>query len=351
MYGEVPYSFATYPVGEIDRRLGRDPYTESLPSSAPEAQYESTFGSKNCAICGRVKTNKKGCAHCSKLLEDRFGKRVEDVPKGAARRMWWTAIEEKEAKAAGKSDADIKLDRLRQRREVREEKRKLRKRPKQVPALKEALDDLYVVGDHESYRYGTLNRPIADPEVRQVAEQIDREQRQWRTQKHGEKAKRPTRTGMMRLAGGDRFPSSREMKVDSDLRKAEARLARIEGNLSRMQPGTRKHTSETRKLGSARKRIAELEEQRANLQDKATGKISDYVEKNRSRLVRRYWNKMAPDEQEDVSREILEGKQDPFVTHMLAAYAARDINSQAMRESQRLYSPPVRFRQSKSRPF
>ena len=124
MYGDDPYSFAPYPLEELDSRVGRDPKIESLPTSDSDASYDKAFIESKCAACGRNQGDKGACRACSKLIRDRFGKDTRELPERALMQMWWAAQEEKEARATGKIESDIKLDRIKRRRELRRERRK-----------------------------------------------------------------------------------------------------------------------------------------------------------------------------------------------------------------------------------
>ena len=342
--GEVRY-IDPYSQAQLSGRIGRDPKIKSLPTSTPEATYERTFVSPSCLACGRGAPGKsaKACRRCEVQLKERFGKDVATLPEPAIMRMRWSLLDERDAKRAGKSESDIKLDRLKRRRELRDEKRKVRRIEKKAPILEDVFSDLY------SVEHGELKRPIEDPEIRSVVDAMERERQEKRERKENRRKRSPTstpsRTHMMQRAGAP-FVTARELKIDRDMRDATKRLRRLETQLANTpEEDTHERGKVQRKLVRAQKHIAEVEGRRAKLQEQASGQIRNYVTDNRRAMVQRYWPRMAPDERADVAREMLAGEVDPFVTHTLAAYAARDINrTRQLREAQRLDAPPVDFR-------
>ena len=343
--GEVRY-IDPYSQAQLSGRIGRDPKIKSLPTSTPEATYEKTFVDPKCVACGQRDVgphSAKVCQRCEAQLKDRFGKDVDKLPDPAIMRMRWAHWDETAAKQAGKTEEDIKLERIKNRRELRDEKRKVRRIEKKAPVLEDVFSDLY------SVEHGELKRPIEDPEIRSVVDAMERE-RQEKRERPGNRRKRsptstPSRTHMMERAGAP-FVSAREVQIDRDMRDATKRLRRLETQLANTPAeDTHERGKVQRRLVRAQKHIAEVEARRAALQEQASGKIRDYVTDNRRAMVQRYWPRMAPDERADVAREMLAGEVDPFVTHTLAAYAARDLNrNRKLREGQRLNVPPVDFR-------
>ena len=220
MYGGDPYSFTAYPQVDAGRRVGRDPKIESLPTSASDAQYDAAFIDSTCMACGRNKGDARVCRPCADMIRDRYGKDSSQLPDRALLQMWWTAQDEQEAKAAGKSDADIKLDRIKRRREIKREKRKERDIKRRLPIAESVYADLYSVDR------GELKRAMPDPELQSVVDQLDRERR------NPNRLRMPSRARAIEESSGSdavfrRKGSRSDPRVKVDQKISEATLSLI----------------------------------------------------------------------------------------------------------------------------
>lgn len=296
MYGGDPYSFTAYPQVDAGRRVGRDPKIESLPTSASDAQYDAAFIDSTCMACGR-----------------------------------------------NKGDADIKLDRIKRRREIKREKRKERDIKRRLPIAESVYADLYSVDR------GELKRAMPDPELQSVVDQLDRERR------NPNRLRMPSRARAIEESSGPdavfRRKGSRSdprVKVDQKISEATKTLNRIEGRLQQADTDDKRYKLQQRR-NRAEARLRSLQDQRAKQEEGASEYLNEYVRDNRNRLVARYWPRLSDEEKRDAARELLEARQDPYVTQVLLAYAADEMNANARRRARRIAAPPADLGMTRSR--
>ena len=369
MYGDDPYSFVTHPTQELDMRVGRDPKIESLPTSMSEAQYDQTFMEQTCQVCGKNKGDTHVCRTCASLIKDRFGKDATKLPERALRQMWWTTLDEKEARAAGKSEADIKLQRRKRRQELKEEKRREKRIKRQSPVIQRYHDDLSFdvttgasrragapatedwYADFYSLDTGELKRPLPDPEVLDVVQQLERERLKDRPMPRVSRhAAFEFVAGPGAVESGGRRESHVRTKLDKGIALRAKNLKRAREDDLKVAPGSEEARKVQHRINKIEKGLDKATREREDIEEKAPGYITDYVKKNRRYLVRRYWSQMSQGEKQDIAREILEGRQDPYVTSVLEAFATRALNANSPRR-RAIGAPPPDFSARRSRPF
>ena len=139
-------------------------------------------------------------------------------------------------------------------------------------------------------------------------------------------------------------------RIDARTEATERELRKKREELQQVAPGSEAARRLEKSIAIREQNLAKQQRLREEQEGQASNYLTKYVDENRNKLVAKYWPLMAPEEQRDAAREILEGRRDPFVTQLLLAYAANDLNTRTTRR-RRINAPPMDLGMSRPLPL